>query len=54
MVELDGAGRQYMHLTRGDLEHESVREVSRVRSSEEAGERQAERRDEESRKRSPT
>ena len=35
-VELGGAGRKYMHLTRGDLEHESVREVSRVRSSEEA------------------
>ena len=35
-VELDGAGRKYMHLTRGELEHESVREVSRVRSSEEA------------------
>ena len=35
-VELDGAGRKYMHLTRGDLAHESVREVSTVRSSEEA------------------
>jgi hypothetical protein len=35
-VELDGAGRKYVHLTRGDLAHESGREVSRVRSSEEA------------------
>ena len=35
-VELDGTGRKYMHLTRGDLEHESVREVSKVRISEEA------------------
>jgi len=36
MVELGGAGRKYMHLTRGDLGHESGREVSTVRSSEEA------------------
>ena len=36
MVELGGAGRKYMHLTRGDLVHESGREVSTVRSSEEA------------------
>ncbi len=36
MVELGGAGRKYMHLTRGDLAHESGREVSTVRSSEEA------------------
>jgi len=35
-VELDGAGRKYMHLTRGDLAYESGREVSIVRSSEEA------------------
>lgn len=35
-VELDGAGRKYMHLTRGDLAHENEREVSTVRSSEEA------------------
>ncbi len=35
-VELDGAGRKYMHLTRGDLAHESEREVSKVRSSEDA------------------
>ena len=36
MVELGGAGRKYMHLTRGDLAPESGREVSTVRSSEEA------------------
>jgi hypothetical protein len=36
-VELDGTGQPYWHLTRGDLVHESEREVSRVRSSEEAG-----------------
>lgn len=36
MVELGGAGRKYRHLTRGDLGHESGREVSTVRSSEEA------------------
>ena len=35
-VELDGAGRKYRHLTRGDLVRESGREVSKVRSSEEA------------------
>ena len=31
-VKLDGTGRKYRHLTRGGLEHESVREVSIVRS----------------------
>ena len=33
-VEPDGAGRKFMHLTRGDLPRESVGEVSRGRSSE--------------------
>ncbi len=33
LVEPDGAGREFMHLTRGDLPRESVGEVSRGRSS---------------------
>jgi len=33
-VEPDGAGRKFMHLTRGDLPSESEGEVSRGRSSE--------------------
>lgn len=33
-VELDGTGRKYMHLTRGEPWLERVREVSKVRSSE--------------------
>jgi hypothetical protein len=35
LVEPDGAGRKFMHLTRGDLPRESAGEVSRGRSSEE-------------------
>ncbi len=35
-VELGGAGRKYMHLTRGELRSERAGEVSRVRSSEDA------------------
>ena len=35
LVEPDGAGREFMHLTRGDLPRESVGEVSRGRSSAE-------------------
>ena len=35
-VEPDGAGRKFMHLTRGDLPRESAGEVSRGRSSEDA------------------
>ena len=35
-VEPDGTGRKFMHLTRGDLWRESVGEVSRGRSSEDA------------------
>src|SRR5487761_1920380 len=35
-VEPGGAGREFMHLTRGGPSHESEREVSRGRSSEEA------------------
>ena len=34
-VEPDGAGRKFMHLTRGDLPRESAGEVSKGRSSEE-------------------
>jgi len=37
-VEPDGAGRKFMHLTRGGLARESVRGVSRGRSSEEGRE----------------
>lgn len=37
-VEAGGTGRPFMHLTRGDLRHESVAEVSRRRSSEEGRE----------------
>ncbi len=33
LVEPDGAGREFMHLTRGDLPRESVGDVSRGRSS---------------------
>ena len=36
LVEPDGAGRKFMHLTRGDLQCESTGEVSRGHSSEEA------------------
>ena len=35
-VEPDGAGRKFMHLTRGGLRRESVAEVSRGRSSADA------------------
>ena len=35
LVEPDGPGRKFMHLTRGDLPRESAGEVSRGRSSEE-------------------
>ena len=49
-VEPDGAGRKFMHLTRGGLRRESGGEVSRGRSSEEAGETRWERRAEETRK----
>ncbi len=35
-VEPDGAGRKFMHLTRGGLPRESAGEVSRGRSSEDA------------------
>ena len=35
LVEPDGAGRKFMHLTRGDLRRENAGEVSRGRSSEE-------------------
>lgn len=35
-VEPDGAGRKFMHLTRGGLRGESAAEVSRGRSSEDA------------------
>jgi hypothetical protein len=35
-VESGGTGREFMHLTRGDLAGESLQEVSRGRSSEEA------------------
>lgn len=35
LVEPDGAGREFMHLTRGDLPCESRGEVSRGRSSKE-------------------
>ena len=35
LVEPDGAGRKFMHLTRGDLRRESAGAVSRGRSSEE-------------------
>ena len=35
-VEPDGAGRKFMHLTRGGLRRESAGEVSRGRSSEDA------------------
>jgi len=37
-VEPDGTGRKFMHLTRGGLARESVRGVSRGRSSEEGRE----------------
>jgi len=36
-VEPDGAGRKFIHLTRGDLWRESAAGVSRGHSSEEAG-----------------
>ena len=49
-VELGGAGRKFLHLTRGDLPRESG-EVSRGRSSEEAVETRMERRAEEPRDR---
>ena len=35
-VEPDGAGREFRHLTRGDLQRENAGEVSRGRSSEDA------------------
>src|SRR5215204_5329449 len=40
-VEPDGMARKITHLTRGDLLRESAGEVSRGRSSEEAGETQS-------------
>ena len=36
LVEPDGTGRKFMHLTRGDLPRESAGEVSRGRSSDES------------------
>ena len=36
LVEPDGTGRKFMHLTRGDLPRESAGEVSRGRSSEDS------------------
>lgn len=35
LVEFDGTGRKFMHLTRGELRRESAGEVSKGRSSEE-------------------
>ena len=51
LVEPDGTGREFMHLTRGDLHRESGGEVSRGRSSEEGRETRSERRAEETGKR---
>jgi len=48
-VELGGTGRKFWHLSWGDLQHESVGEVSRSRSSEEVSVMGMERRAEESR-----
>jgi len=47
-VELGGTGRQFWRLSWGDLQHESVGEVSRGRSSEEVPVMGMERRAEES------
>jgi hypothetical protein len=44
LVEPDGPGRKFMHLTRGDLRCENTGEVSRGRSSEEGRESRLERR----------
>src|SRR5450432_2236110 len=44
LVEPDGAGRKFMHLTRGELPRESAGAVSRGRSSEEGRESRSERR----------
>jgi len=48
-VEFGGTGRKFWHLSWGDLQHESVGEVSRSRSSEEVSVMGMERRAEESR-----
>ncbi len=47
-VELDGTGRKFWYLTWGDLQYESIGEVSRGRSSEEVPVMGMERRAEES------
>ena len=44
LVEPDGTGRKFMHLTRGGFPRESVGAVSRGRSSEEGRESRSERR----------
>ena len=53
-VELGGTGRQFRHLTWGDLLNESLGEVSRGRSSEEVPVMGMERRAEESSSLNPT